>query len=152
MCLLDSLSICPGLSMCLSWTCCCLVKGCNSLQNNTPSRYQRKSFPLPSMSPKSYFPERHSELLWSVTAKILLMTLCLVTMTSSLPSVYSLLTVNTAGQALVIFGRAFCNIATAQEALGRSLTSSLIIALQRFLDQIKEYEVERKKLETRRCE
>jgi len=104
------------------------------------------------MSPKSYFPERHSELLWSVTAKILLMTLCLVTMTSSLPSVYSLLTVNTAGQALVIFGRAFCNIATAQEALGRSLTSSLIIALQRFLDQIKEYEVERKKLETRRCE
>jgi SWI/SNF-related matrix-associated actin-dependent regulator of chromatin subfamily D len=54
------------------------------------------------------------------------------------------------GQALVRFGRAFCNVATAQEALGRSLGSTFIIALQRFLDQIKDYEVERKKLETRR--
>lgn len=54
------------------------------------------------------------------------------------------------GQALVRFGRAFCNVATAQEALGRSLGSSFIIALQRFLDQIKDYEAERKKLETRR--
>lgn len=54
------------------------------------------------------------------------------------------------GQALVRFGRAFCNVATAQEALGRSLGSTFIIALQRFLDQIKDYELERKKLETRR--
>ncbi|KAH9039126.1 hypothetical protein EDB85DRAFT_1930788 [Lactarius pseudohatsudake] len=54
------------------------------------------------------------------------------------------------GQALVKFGRAFCNVATAQEALGRSLGSTFIIALQRFLDQVKDYEVERKKLETRR--
>ncbi|KAH9976692.1 hypothetical protein BGW80DRAFT_1289810 [Lactifluus volemus] len=54
------------------------------------------------------------------------------------------------GQALVSFGRAFCNVATAQEALGRSLASSFIIALQRFLDQVKDYEAERKKLETRR--
>ncbi|KAI9509903.1 hypothetical protein F5148DRAFT_1282466 [Russula earlei] len=54
------------------------------------------------------------------------------------------------GQALITFGRAFCNIATAQEALGRTLGSSLIIALERFLDQIKDYEAERKKLETRR--
>ncbi|KAH9990864.1 hypothetical protein BJV77DRAFT_1010741 [Russula vinacea] len=53
------------------------------------------------------------------------------------------------GQVLVKFGRAFCNVATAQEALGRTLGSSLIIALQRFLDQINDYEVERKKLETR---
>jgi len=53
---------------------------------------------------------------------------------------------------LITFGRAFSNIATAQEALGRSLGSSLIVALQRFLDQIKDYEVERKKLETRRWE
>jgi SWI/SNF-related matrix-associated actin-dependent regulator of chromatin subfamily D len=56
------------------------------------------------------------------------------------------------GQALVRFGRAFCNVATAQEALGRSLGSTFIIALQRFLDQIKDYELERKKLETRRWE
>ncbi|KAI0298970.1 hypothetical protein B0F90DRAFT_1818303 [Multifurca ochricompacta] len=54
------------------------------------------------------------------------------------------------GQALVSFGRAFCNVATAQEALGRTLASSFIIALQRFLDQIKDYDAERKKLETRR--
>jgi hypothetical protein len=58
----------------------------------------------------------------------------------------------TTGQALVSFGRAFCNVATAQEALGRSLASSFIIALQRFLDQVKDYEAERKKLETRRCD
>ncbi len=58
----------------------------------------------------------------------------------------------TTGQVLITFGRAFSNIATAQEALGRSLGSSLIVALQRFLDQIKDYEVERKKLETRRWE
>jgi hypothetical protein len=50
----------------------------------------------------------------------------------------------------MIFGRAFCNIATAQETLGRSLGSSLIVALQRFIDQIKDYEAEKKKLETRR--
>ena len=56
----------------------------------------------------------------------------------------------TIGQVLVSFGRAFCNVATAQEALSRSLSSSVIVALQRFLDQIKDYEVERKKLETRR--
>jgi hypothetical protein len=54
------------------------------------------------------------------------------------------------GQVLVTFGRAFCNVATAQEALGRSLGSSLIVAIQRFLDQVNDYEVERKKLETRR--
>ena len=53
---------------------------------------------------------------------------------------------------LVTFGRAFCNVATAQEALGRSLGSSVIIALHRFIDQINDYEVERKKLETRRWE
>ncbi len=58
----------------------------------------------------------------------------------------------TTGQALVRFGRAFCNVATAQEALGRSLASTFVIAIQRFLDQIKDYEVERKKLETRRWE
>ncbi len=56
------------------------------------------------------------------------------------------------GQVLLTFGHAFCNVATAQEALGRSLGSSLIVALQRFLDQIKDYEVEKKKLETRRWE
>lgn len=50
------------------------------------------------------------------------------------------------------FGRAFSNVATAQEALGRSLGSSLIVAIQRFLDQINDYETERKKLETRRWE
>ena len=62
------------------------------------------------------------------------------------------LVLSTTGQALVRLGRAFCNVATAQEALGRSLGSTFIIALQRFLDQIKDYEVERKTLETRRWE
>ena len=56
----------------------------------------------------------------------------------------------TIGRILVSFGRAFCNVATAQEALSRTLSSSLVVTLQRFLDQIKDYEVERKKLETRR--
>jgi hypothetical protein len=58
----------------------------------------------------------------------------------------------TTGQVLITFGRAFSTVATAQEVLGRSLGSSLIVALHRFLDQIKDYEAERKKLETRRWE
>lgn len=61
-------------------------------------------------------------------------------------------TMCTTGQVLITFGRAFGNVATAQEALGRSLGSTFIVALQRFLDQIKDYEGERKKLETRRWE
>ena len=82
-------------------------------------------------------------------AKILPTTLSLVYLHLS----YSFhLVLSSTGQALVRFGRAFCNVATAQEALGRSLGSTFIIALQRFLDQIKDYEVERKKLETRRWE
>jgi hypothetical protein len=56
----------------------------------------------------------------------------------------------TIGQVLISFGRAFCNVATTQEALSLSLSSSFLVGLQRFLDQIKDYEVERKKLETRR--
>ena len=62
------------------------------------------------------------------------------------------LMLSTTGQALVRLGRAFCNVVTAQEALGRSLGSTFVIALQHFLDQIKDYEVERKKRETRRWE
>jgi len=105
-----------------------------------------------SMTPTSFFLERHLELLWSAMEKILQKTLCLVTMASSDPSAHSGSTVRTTGQVLIIFGRAFCNIATAQEALGRSLGSSLIVSLQRFLDQVKDYEAEKKKLETRRWE
>ena len=83
--------------------------------------------------------------------KILQKTLCSVTMVSPVP-VCPFLTRRwpVTGQVLVTFGRAFCNVATAQEALGRSLGSSLIVAIQRFLDQVNDYEVERKKLETRR--
>jgi SWI/SNF-related matrix-associated actin-dependent regulator of chromatin subfamily D len=56
------------------------------------------------------------------------------------------------GKLLVTFGRAFCNVATAQEVLGQTLGSTLILALEGFLDQVKDYEVERKKLESRRWE
>jgi hypothetical protein len=127
-------------------------KDCNLPRNSTISQYLRKGFLMLSMTPTSFFLERHLELLWSAMEKILLKTLCSVTMASSDRLPISGSTMRTTGQVLITFGRAFFNVATAQEALGRSLGSSLIVALQRFLDQIKDYEVEKKKLETRRWE
>jgi hypothetical protein len=105
------------------------------------------------MNPTSFFRGRHSELLWFTMAKILLKIPYLVRYSIFCPICPSRAQPGyTTGQALVSFGRAFCNVATAQEALGRSLAGSFIAALQRFVDQIKDYEADRKKLETRRCE
>lgn len=54
------------------------------------------------------------------------------------------------GSSLVKFGRAHCKIATLQEAYALTLQDSFVNALDHFLNEIKDYEQERKKLETRR--
>ncbi|KAA1466813.1 BAR-domain-containing protein [Dentipellis sp. KUC8613] len=54
------------------------------------------------------------------------------------------------GQCLITLGRAHCKIATLQEAFALTLKDSFLSTLSKFEDEIKDYEVERKKLETRR--
>ncbi|KAI0060153.1 BAR-domain-containing protein [Artomyces pyxidatus] len=54
------------------------------------------------------------------------------------------------GTSLVKLGRAHCKVATLQEAFGITLQDTYLLSLTRIGDQIKEYEAERKKLETRR--
>jgi len=64
-------------------------QGCNLPQNSTISQYLRKGFLMLSMTPTSFFPERHLELLWSAMEKILQKTLYSVTMASSVPLTHS---------------------------------------------------------------
>ncbi|KAI0045187.1 BAR-domain-containing protein [Auriscalpium vulgare] len=54
------------------------------------------------------------------------------------------------GKSLVRLGRAHCKVATLQEAFALTFQDTFIKSLERFGDQVKEYEAERKKLETRR--
>ena len=55
-----------------------------------------------------------------------------------------------AGSSLVKLGQAHCKIALAQEALALTLQSSYLDNLEASADEIREYEAERKALETRR--
>ena len=54
------------------------------------------------------------------------------------------------GSSLVKLGQAHCKIALAQEALALTLQSSYLESLEASSEEIKEYEIERKALETRR--
>ncbi|EKM76576.1 hypothetical protein AGABI1DRAFT_115685 [Agaricus bisporus var. burnettii JB137-S8] len=57
---------------------------------------------------------------------------------------------STFGSSLVKYGRAHCKIATLQEAYAVTLKDTFITSLQRFEESIKEYELLKKKLESRR--
>ena len=54
------------------------------------------------------------------------------------------------GGSLVKLGRAHCKIATLQEAFALTLRDTFMASLQKFSEEIKEYENLRKKLESRR--
>jgi hypothetical protein len=48
------------------------------------------------------------------------------------------------------FGNAHCKIATLQEAFALTLQDTFLAALQRYGEEIKTYEAQRKKLDSRR--
>ncbi|KAI0351220.1 BAR-domain-containing protein [Trametes cingulata] len=54
------------------------------------------------------------------------------------------------GQSLVSFGRAHCNVASLQESFAMTFEESYLSAIRQSEDEIKEYQVQRKKLESRR--
>ncbi|PIL26285.1 transporter [Ganoderma sinense ZZ0214-1] len=54
------------------------------------------------------------------------------------------------GQSLVNFGRAHCNIATFQESFAATFEETYIASVKQSEDEIKEYQMQRKKLESRR--
>ena len=55
------------------------------------------------------------------------------------------------GQSLVSFGRAHCNVASLQESYALTLEETYLTAVRQSEDEIKEYQAQRKKLESRRC-
>lgn len=55
------------------------------------------------------------------------------------------------GAALTSFGRVHCKIATLQEDYATALQDTYIVKLEEGIAAIKEYQVVRKKLESRRC-
>ncbi|KAF8904683.1 hypothetical protein CPB84DRAFT_1845222 [Gymnopilus junonius] len=55
------------------------------------------------------------------------------------------------GSALVKLGRAHCKIAALQEAFAVTFKDTFVVSMERFGDEIKEYESLKKKLETRRA-
>ena len=64
----------------------------------------------------------------------------------------SVLNTYLSGNALVKLGRAHCKIATLQEAYALTFKDTFITSMERFKEEIKEYELlKKKKLETRRC-
>ena len=54
------------------------------------------------------------------------------------------------GQSLVSLGRAHCNIATLQESFALTFEETYLTAVRQSGDEIKEYQMQRKKLESRR--
>ena len=54
------------------------------------------------------------------------------------------------GQSLVGFGRAHCNIATFQESFAATFQETYLTSVRQSEDEIKEYQMQRKKLESRR--
>ena len=55
------------------------------------------------------------------------------------------------GRSLVSFGRAHCAVASLQESFAATLDETYISAVRQSEDEIKEYQVQRRKLESRRC-
>jgi BAR domain len=62
---------------------------------------------------------------------------------------YFATSINT-GSSLVQLGRAHCKVATLQDAFALTLKATFMTSLEKFTDEIKEYEVQRKKLDSRR--
>ncbi|KAF9560341.1 BAR-domain-containing protein [Agrocybe pediades] len=56
------------------------------------------------------------------------------------------------GRALIKMGRAHCKVATLQEAYALTFKDTFLMSLERFKNEIKEYESLKKKLETRRLD
>ncbi|KAI0753691.1 hypothetical protein C8Q74DRAFT_1306365 [Fomes fomentarius] len=54
------------------------------------------------------------------------------------------------GQSLVSFGRAHCNIASLQESFAATFEETYLTSIRQSEDEIKEYQAQRKKLESRR--
>ena len=54
------------------------------------------------------------------------------------------------GSALVRFGRAQCKIATLQESYSVTLRDTFLLSMDKFKEDVKQYELQRKKLESRR--
>ena len=54
------------------------------------------------------------------------------------------------GQSLVNFGRAHCTIASLQESFAMMFEETYISTIRQSEDEIKEYQMQRKKLESRR--
>lgn len=54
------------------------------------------------------------------------------------------------GNSLVKLGRAHCKVATIQEAYALTFQDTFISSLQQFGEEVKEYEAQRKKLESKR--
>lgn len=54
------------------------------------------------------------------------------------------------GTSLVQFGRAHCKVATLQDAFALTFKDTFMTSLERFMDEIKEYEAQKKKLDSRR--
>jgi hypothetical protein len=59
-------------------------------------------------------------------------------------------TVAWAGASLVKLGRAHCKVATLQEAFALTFKDTFLASIERFKEDIKEYEALRKKLDSRR--
>ena len=55
------------------------------------------------------------------------------------------------GTSLVKLGRAHCKVAMLQDAFALTFKDTFMTSLEKFTDEIKEYEVQRKKLDSRRC-
>jgi hypothetical protein len=55
------------------------------------------------------------------------------------------------GTSLVKFGRAHSKVATLQEAYALTFQDTFLASIKKFEDNIKDYEHQRKKLESRRC-
>ena len=51
---------------------------------------------------------------------------------------------------MIKLGRAHCKVATLQEAYALTFKDTFIVSMERFKDEIKEYESLKKKLENRR--
>jgi hypothetical protein len=70
---------------------------------------------------------------------------------SSLHNLYVDLLPLRSGTSLVNFGRAHCKIATLQEAYAVTFRDTFLASIEKFQEDIKEYDATKKKLESRRC-
>lgn len=57
---------------------------------------------------------------------------------------------STSGSSLLKLGRAHCKVATLQEAYALTFQDTFVRSVERFQEDVKEYEAHKKKLESRR--